>query len=53
VVFFGGLVAVLLGAEQAGAALVMDGLGLVVFEDLDGRSDLVSLGSEDDAGDGP
>ena len=49
---FGGLVAVFLGAEQAGAALVVDGLGLVGFEDLDGRGDLVSFGREDDAGDG-
>jgi hypothetical protein len=51
-VLFGGLVAVFFGAEQAGAALVVDWLGLVVLEDLDGRCDLVSFGREDDAGDG-
>ena len=50
---FGGLVAVLLGGEEAGAAFVVDGLGFVVFEDLDRRGDLLSVGREDDAGDGP
>jgi len=53
VVLFGGLVAVLLGGEEAGAAFVVDGLGFVVFEDLDRRGDLLSVGREDDAGDGP
>ena len=37
---------------EAGAALVVDKLGLVSFEDLDGRGDLVSVGGDDDAVDG-
>jgi hypothetical protein len=52
VVFLGGLVAVFLGAEEAGAETVMDGLGLVVFEDFGGWGDLVSVRGEDDAVDG-
>ena len=51
-VFFRRLVAVFLGAFTAGAALVVNGLGFVVFEDLDGRGNLVSIGREDHAVDG-
>jgi len=51
-VFFAGPVTVLLGAQQARTETVMDGLGLVVFEYLDGRGDLVTIGGEDDALDG-
>ena len=46
------MVAVLLRTEETGAALVVDGVGFVVFEDFDRRGDLVSVGSEDDAVDG-
>jgi hypothetical protein len=49
VVFFAGPVAVLFGTEQAGAGAVVDGLGFVLFQYLDGRRDLVAVGSEDDA----
>jgi len=52
VVLLGRAVAVLLGAEKAGAALVMDGLGLVLLQKLLRWGELVALRREDDAGDG-
>jgi len=52
VVFLGGLVAVFLGAEEARAEAMVDGLGLVVFEDFGGWGNLVSVRGEDDAVDG-
>ena len=50
--FLGRMVTVLFGATEAGAALVVDKLGLVSFEDSEGRGDLVSVGGDDDAVDG-
>jgi hypothetical protein len=49
VVLFAGPVAVLLGAEQAGAEAVVDGFGFVLLPYLDGRGHLVAFGSENDA----